>query len=174
MQVQFRHQALSTHPASRKPVLMAYRDHQVCVEVSKLSSANLNFIKDVACMWSLLVFSYSYQCQKIIRVWGRGPSLWSQMVRIAKCLWCIELFDYAQKGSLSNRPCFGKLAESFKADNTFPWHQVWVTALKWGRSHTCVCEHFEIENSAHVSETFMKSYEFYFLQNRWRQNILIH
>lgn len=47
MQVQFRHQALSTHPASRKPVLMAYWEHQVRVEVSKLSSANLNFIK----MW---------------------------------------------------------------------------------------------------------------------------
>lgn len=97
------------------------------------------------------------------------------MVGIAKCLWCVELFDSMLKKAVSQRSLAlsGRvIAESFKVDNIF--FDIISELLPWsGTGHLVVCvstKSFEIENSAHISETFIKSYEFYFLQNCWKHS----
>lgn len=100
IQVQFRHQALSIHPAPQKTLIIAYLDHQVYVKVSKISSVNLISIK----MWLACEVCFSLAIiTHVKRLLGEGLGLyiWSQMVEIAKCLWGVELFEYVQKGYLS-------------------------------------------------------------------------
>lgn len=59
---------------------------------------------------------------------------------------------YAHKICLSKEPCFGRQSDCWKLQGgqSISLIYIWITALKWGSSLTCMCEHLHLCVSTYV------------------------